>query len=400
VVEIPDYEEDEQTMIARSSALSGAFNLAVSRPSHTPAQPGVGSADEWYVGINGVPVGPIRLSELRSKASSGAVTKDSLVWRDGFEDWKPLGTFPELVAIIEESLSSVRGSVAPLAPSSPPAPVPAAGAPPTAVAIPTAVAVRDPFAAPSPRGSGVPLGTVTGSAVVTESSDAEALALVRRRGTPAAAWFAVVVAVLFGATLGVLVLMSVYEKKPVTVVKYVEVPAKAQATAAPESSIPAPATDTVEETSVSGSKPSRSTGTRPKADEPKPLTGLSGLSGLQPGPQQTGPSVGDSTPPAGGGQGLDSSQLERTVSRYKGAVKRRCWQPALDTRAKDAPTSARVSATITIGPSGSVQNVTASGDPNGYRGLSACISSSIRTWQFPASGGVTTAAVPFVFAAQ
>ena len=72
--------------------------------------------DEWFVGINGVPVGPIRLSELRSKAASGAVNKESLVWRDGFEDWRPLKTYPELVAIVEEGVSSARASLTPFTP--------------------------------------------------------------------------------------------------------------------------------------------------------------------------------------------------------------------------------------------------------------------------------------------
>jgi TonB family protein len=81
-------------------------------------------------------------------------------------------------------------------------------------------------------------------------------------------------------------------------------------------------------------------------------------------------------------------------------VKRSCWQPALDARDPNAPTSARVMLTITVGPTGSVQNVTTSGEPRGYPGLGSCIAGRVRAWQFPASGGTTTVNVPFVFAAQ
>jgi len=56
--------------------------------------------------------------------------------------------------------------------------------------------------------------------------------------------------------------------------------------------------------------------------------------------------------------------------------------------------------TITVSPSGSVQNVSTSGDPRGYRGLAGCIASRVRGWQFSASSGTTTVNVPFVFAAQ
>ena len=53
-----------------------------------------------------------------------------------------------------------------------------------------------------------------------------------------------------------------------------------------------------------------------------------------------------------------------------------------------------------VGPSGSVQNATTSGEPRGYRGLANCIASRVRGWQFPPSGESTTVNVPFVFAAQ
>jgi hypothetical protein len=88
------------------------------------------------------------------------------------------------------------------------------------------------------------------------------------------------------------------------------------------------------------------------------------------------------------------------VSRYTGAVKRRCWQPALDGRDPSAPSTARVVVTIGVAGSGSVQSVSTSGDPRGYPGLSNCIASSVRSWTFPATGGSSTAVVPFVFAAQ
>lgn len=380
-------------MVASTSALAGAFSHAVAAAE----PPGTSSADEWYVGINGVPVGPMRLSSLRAKAAMGAVTKDSLVWRDGFEEWKPLSTFPELVAIVEESLSSARASIAPLPPPEAKATAESRGDAPTLAPV-AAVAVGDPFAAPA---RGVSAGSVTGAAVVTESTaDLEMLAAVRPRKTPMAAWIAVAVALLFGLTIGFVVFGGQKETK--TVVKIVEKPVETPAQAAPAITAE-PVPQPIDETNVEANKGAKGGPAKtPRPAEPggKPLSGLSGLSGLQGTGPQTGPALPGAGGPAGGGQGLDGSAVQQTVSRYTSSVKRRCWQPALDARAKDAPTSARVSATITVGPSGSVQNVTSSGDPKGYRGLSSCITSSIRAWQFPASGGTTTVNVPFVFAAQ
>jgi hypothetical protein len=139
----------------------------------------------------------------------------------------------------------------------------------------------------------------------------------------------------------------------------------------------------------------------PEGDAAKVNTGLKGLNGLSNlGPSGGPAGTGGPSGAVGGGQPLDGGQIQSTVSRYTGSVKRRCWQPALDARAKDAPMTAKVTVTITIGGTGSVQNATTSGDPRGYTGLANCIASSVRSWQFPASGGTTQANVPFVFAGQ
>lgn len=391
-------DEDEQTRISDAAAVGGlATAFSQSFVAQEPSLKELTApADEWYVGINGVPVGPIRLSELRSKAGVGAITLDSLVWREGFEEWQSLRTFPELVAIVEESVSSARASINPL--SSPLA----SSAQGTPIA-PTAMG--DPFAAPAAGaafGGAVmanAMGSVAGQVVVTEKvDDIDVSGMKRRGGSSPAAWIAVIVALLFGLTIG-FVLFSRAQKPGETVVKIVEVPART-----PESEPSAAAQpETIEEATVAGRSKTQKGGTAAaktpevKAPEGKVLSGLSGLSGLQGGPR-SGP--GSNSTPSSAGQPLDSGTIQRTVSRYTGSVKRSCWQPALDTRSQDAPTSARVNVTITVGASGSVQSVSTSGEPNGYRGLAGCIASRVRGWQFPASSGNTTVNVPFVFAAQ
>jgi hypothetical protein len=361
-------------------------------------------ADEWFVGVNGSPIGPIRLSDLRAKAASGAVTLESLVWRDGYEEWRPLKTFPELVAVVEESLSSVRASMTPFVPSvarpsAPSSPSPATASPvaPVALEPKPAPVVAAPAPAPAPTST-----AVTGSAVVTDE-----IALPRQR-SPFAAWAAIGVALALGLTMG----FVIFSRQSEPVVQYVQVPANT-GSAAPvatlENAAPAPPPAT---TAEEGKKPEATAGGTktgggvaaklPSASEPeKPGSGLAGLKGLSGlganGP--SGPSGGTTTPSTGSSQ-LDGAQVQSTVARYTGSVKRSCWQPALDSRDPNAPTSARVVVTITVAGSGSVQNVTTSGDPRGYPGLANCIAGRVRGWQFPPSSGSTTVNVPFVFAAQ
>jgi predicted Zn finger-like uncharacterized protein len=386
-----DFEsDDEVTRMADAGALAGAFSQAfgggVEVPASEPAplsMPG----DEWFVGINGVPVGPIRLSELRSKAASGAVNKESLVWRDGFEDWRPLKTYPELLAIVEEGVSSARASLTPFTP-------PASEARDMTAKPALVTAATDPFVAPLS-------GAVTGSAVVTD--DISAL-IPPRRGTSPMVWVAMVIAIGLGLTIGFVLFGGQKPQETKIVEKIVEVEKKG----ADNTGSPA-AANGVPETAVAGDpqatkKPGTGAGkapATPEGDVAKQNTGLKGLTGLSGlGPSGGPAGTGGPSGATGGGQPLDGGQIQSTVARYTGSVKRRCWQPALDARAKDAPMTAKVTVTMNIGPTGTVQSATTQGDPKGYPGLGNCISSSVRSWQFPASGGTTQANVPFVFAGQ
>jgi predicted Zn finger-like uncharacterized protein len=112
-----------------SGALAGAFKNTVQREeeSSTPFDMAdLAPGDDWYVAVNGVPVGPIRVAEVRRKAALGAVTEESLVWQEGLDEWRPLKTFPDLLANVREAATSGRISITPpppdVRPSSPPPP--------------------------------------------------------------------------------------------------------------------------------------------------------------------------------------------------------------------------------------------------------------------------------------
>ena len=106
-----------QPQAPAASALAGAFQRTVQdapqslrqQPAASPIELSV--TDEWYVAINGVPVGPVRISELRRKAASGAVTEDSLCWQEGLEEWRPVRSIPELAAIVREAAQGNRPSL-------------------------------------------------------------------------------------------------------------------------------------------------------------------------------------------------------------------------------------------------------------------------------------------------
>lgn len=97
---------------------------------------------------------------------------------------------------------------------------------------------------------------------------------------------------------------------------------------------------------------------------------------------------------------LGPGEIQDTVSRYREQLRRTCWMPALEARAPEAPRSARVSTTVSIDPSGRVDDVTAGAVPAGYVQLPACITSEVRSWRFPRSQQPTKVDIPFVFAGE
>ncbi len=379
-------------------ALAEAFTSAVGVAASLSSDQFVG--DEWYVGIDDLPVGPIPLSELRSRAAQGQITIDSLVWRDGFEDWKPVRSFPELLAVIEEAISSIQASRAPLTPAMAPADFgPAISLAPLTQPLAAALTIEAVVQVPQP--SSALFVPVTSPGLTPEE-----IAAVTGRGrrSPKGAWIAVAGALTLGLAIG----FVFFRQAPAAPeIKYVEVAHSGSAAAVNAPNPPVASQDTLVVASAEEIRANvkRAAGGDSKAsadnnNAPAGSSGLKGLSGLRALGPQSGPVETGATSGSSGGQALDSATLQKTVSRYTASVRRSCWQPALDSRAPDAPTVARVAVKIDIAAGGNVSAVSSNGDPRGYRGLANCIESRVRNWSFPPSSGATTVNVPFVFAAQ
>lgn len=118
---------------------------------------------------------------------------------------------------------------------------------------------------------------------------------------------------------------------------------------------------------------------------PVDLSGLSGPSAMKvpTDPSGAGPSAGG---------GFDQGAIERVVNSRKAGVKRTC----LD-RSAGTSSSTKVTATITIAPNGSVQNVSTAGDEPV---VAKCIEQQLRGWSFPAPGETKVVQIPFVFVRQ
>lgn len=430
-------------------ALAGAFKTTVQREEEVSApfdMSELSPGDGWYVAINGVPVGPIRMSEVRRKAALGAVTEDSLVWQEGLDEWRPARSLPELAAIVREAASSGRTSltpppppagrvstappprppmssrpstsagIAPRSPRPPASPVPAAArsnvvpimsrlataekldeapaerrssAPPPAAAELKPIAVPDPFAP-------------TAAAAALASTVAADVSVTAQAPKKPVNWFALAMVagtIAFGATAGVTFVSTFLNRTP---------PSSAASAASTPLAAPAATTSNVaasptQEPVAVTSAPKTSFGTNggpraaagvaPAAAAPAAAGGrsldlhsLTQTSNIAPTVEDTGEG------PKAPGQCFSQGQVQQVIGLHQVAIRRSCWERDPTTK----PT-VNVSVSMTIGADGSTQSVAASGDEGS---VAKCIENDVRSWHFPAMGCSQKTGFSFKFVRQ
>jgi hypothetical protein len=413
--------------------------------------------DDWYVAVNGVPVGPIRIAEVRRKAALGAVTEDSLVWQEGLDEWRPLRTFPELAVMVREAVLSGRSITPPPAearPSLAPPPRtggsmrPVAAAPvgPARIASqrpnplvapaaarsnvvpitsrlataekldePTQVAPMprpSPFVAPAPAvapaaqamAAAVPAAAFVAAEPVVASAATSTTGAVVPRQSSGPPWIVIgmlLLCIAFGAVSAFLLFGPRPQATPTAPVAQVHDSPSATASAAavlpPASAQPADsaapaasAAGTVATKGPIGQGGARSAIAAPAATPSN--TGrsldLHGLSGNTVTPTEEMGSEG----PKAAGQCFTEGQVAQVIGQHQVAIRRACWE-----RNSSSKSSVNVSVSLTIGPDGSAQGVSASGDDPA---VAHCIENDVRNWRFPNMGCSQKIAVPFKFVRQ
>jgi predicted Zn finger-like uncharacterized protein len=436
------------------SALSGAFKNTVQREDEGSApfdMADLAPGDDWYVAVNGVPVGPIRIAEVRRKAALGAVTEDSLVWQEGLDEWRPLKTFPDLLANVREAAAGGRISITPPPPDVRPSVPPPPRAPPprhSAANIPSrlsssrplptpapastrsnvvaitsrlataerlddaatelgalpklAAAVADPFAVPAPAAMAppssaamAPLGDkppIVASASLAPPSRADA----RSRKQPP--WIVIAMiagAVAFGSVAAVSIFM-----KPAPLPAPAAVGAAAAPTAAPAAPASAAVVATVAPVEPAASvailspAPAARGGGATRATPAAPTTpgrslDLHSLAGANVAPSED---PGGSDAPAAPGQCISGGQVQQVIGLHQVAIRRACWE-----RNPTSKPTVSVSVALTVGSDGSPQGVSATGDEPS---VAKCIENDVRGWHFPAMGCAQKTAFSFKFVKQ
>ncbi len=483
---------------APMGSLAGAFRSAVEREEEPSSPLDVGdlrSADEWYVAINAVPVGPILIAEVRRKAALGVVTEDSLAWQDGLDEWRPIRAFPELAATVREAAQAGRGSLVPPPPpsraiarltsdrletpapyrappsaagavphappsaphpivpspataplhraptsgpqlvSSSPNPPPAAphapalesrapatppGTTPTAgtaagepaSAVPAAApvvatpihseprphaVVSDPFKVPAPAiitSAAHTKDVIVGPARPPFDSAAlraEAEPGIRpTRGTPWLAIAMIAAAMAFGSTAAVVLFLPRVPQspdsqaaRPPAGTAALQVIANPTPTGAP-SDKPAIARDTPPVPSTQADSPRRVVAS-PQPSKPVVAVAAASASArpidmrsLLPSAIGAIPTDDTTESSKAPGQCQSEAQVQSVIAQHQTAIRRTCWE-----RNQTEKPAASIAITLTIGPDGNPQGVSATGDDPA---VAKCIESDLHSWHFPAMG--------------
>ena len=439
---------------SRPSALGADFRKQVAAGEEVPQRAAV---ELWHAAINDVPVGPIKREELARKIGTGAVTEDSLVWREGFDDWRPLKEVPELVALLRQRRvpapprsvpprpdssagplpkkppeapgAKPRSNVIPIggrlgaaaAPAvepepareaSPlPAPPPAPPVAPAAVAGPAAAGFSaGPPSAPAPFGAGAgAAGSVSPSAPAF-SSEPSSIREPTRRAIPLGAWIAIAGAIAFGLALAVMVAPSIIQSmggKSEPVAQNDDPVAELPPDPVfrdmePQIDLTDPEADLEEEEVVPEEETAAPTPSamstrtaRPSTMSARPTTTTMTASMLAGG-------FDDEPVPEfsglGSSRGQDASELEAgDIRKVVGDNQRQlqtCYERAV--RGMPAPPSMRVDFRLSVNGAGRVTNARVSADSD-VNGAVSCMRRAVSSWRFPRTGQGGLAQFPIVF---
>lgn len=415
------------------SGLSADFRRHVAAPPAVPARSA--PYDLWHVAIQDVPVGPMTRDELSRKIEAGAVNAQSLCWREGMDDWRPMGELAELAALLRRSHvpGAARGSVRPG--RVPPAvPGPAGTRPPSLYSFeeleddgsePTRIAdmtgghpsVAPP--APGHRAAGassqprLPAFAQPAAAPVAAAEPTER-ARSQRQGMSAPALITLgfsLCIVLLGGPLMVRTFWFTPSTPPAQATAVAPATPKAEDRAARDLEIPTAPVETPDEDSKTDTKPTgkgvagRNTKPGSATDKPKegPKDGLSDaeralLARMGGGDTDIAP-VGGSTKTGGGtkapsGPALTANQLMKVVQDNRPALQR-CYETALRSSGGKTDEAVKVTVEVVVGMSGTVKSVETKG--SGIGNMNDCLRQSVRRWRFPQSGDESPFAFPVVF---
>ena len=107
---LSDDDGEDRTQISSPGLLDELRRTAAQIAHSASAEPDL---VEWYVAVDDAPVGPITRERVRALISTGKAGGDNLVWREGYDDWRPLRESAQLSSLLSAPGSKSRVSAPP-----------------------------------------------------------------------------------------------------------------------------------------------------------------------------------------------------------------------------------------------------------------------------------------------
>jgi predicted Zn finger-like uncharacterized protein len=400
------------------SALGAEFRRHVAAPPEVPKR--TAPYDLWHVAIQDVPVGPMTREELGRKIEAGAVNADSLCWREGMDDWRPLGGLPELSQLLRRTREASR-SRPPPRPRPPPHVPPPQGARPSQIppepeeydeySEPTRIADLQPGLAGHTSSPKIPIPQQqpagAGGSLVMEAPSG---AIPTRQKGASALTTGIAVGLLIGILLvgGPMLYRNTWGTpapappqqaavNPAASQKstdlaasdiQVDVAGESEGKAQPGAGTKAvrPGPGAVRPTAKPDGK-----GTKELSEEERRLLERMGQGG---GEINLDDKRGRPAEAVASGPALTAAQLSKVVQDNKVQLQR-CYETALRATGGKQEGAIKVTVNVTVGTSGMSKGVTTQG--SGLGNMNDCIKQAVKRWRFPQSGGDSEFAFPLVF---
>jgi len=414
------------------TGLSADFRRHVAAPPEVPQR--TAPYDLWHVAIQDVPVGPMTRDELARKIEAGAVSPESLCWREGMDDWRPLGELPELAQLLRrprDASRPVRGRQPPHVQhgqGSRPAPLPFEdededdGAEPTRVSefmLPSHGSSAGPMPTQQ-QPQAHPLSPGSSPRIVVPNNAASSTALEAAPMAPARSSADRTAMIAVGMLVGILLVGGPMLYRNTWGAPDPQAAAPTPAPAPVERARPATPeavdlqidTEGDKEPEVGAQQAQRpgtkSTGARTNAAKPEPavkpngknlseeqLALLKRMGGGGNDPDLSGMRKDEEQKPTGALQAtLNPAQLTKVVKDNTVQLQR-CYETALRAAGGKQEGAIKVTVSVVVGMSGTTKSVSTQGD--GLGNMTECIRSSVKRWRFPVSGGDSEFAFPLVF---
>ena len=91
--------------VALGKQVGDSINSEQQIPENTQQPPQLPNTKRYYIAVNGHSEGPYILDDLKSKAQSGLINADTLIWQPGMNNWQTITEHGDLLTFLFDKMT-------------------------------------------------------------------------------------------------------------------------------------------------------------------------------------------------------------------------------------------------------------------------------------------------------